>query len=107
MGDGQEATALSAPVSLAASFDTTLAGGYGKVIGQDEGARGYPVPYAPMVNIVRLPQGGCDYETLGEDPQLAGAMAVENIKGIQRDQRRRGWQDAWPRTYSPRWTSGR
>ncbi|HEY3480692.1 MAG TPA: glycoside hydrolase family 3 C-terminal domain-containing protein, partial [Streptomyces sp.] len=71
------------PVSLAASFDTELAQRYGTVLGSEAKSRGYQVIYGPMVNIVRTPLGGRDFETLGEDPALAGNLAASEIRGIQ------------------------
>lgn len=81
--DGQPATALPSPVSLAASFDTALARSYGTVMGAEAKSRGYQVIYGPMVNIVRTPLGGRDFETLGEDPELAGDIGASEIRGIQ------------------------
>jgi beta-glucosidase len=81
--DGQPATALPSPVSLAASFDTELAKQYGTVMGTEAASRGYQVIYGPMVNIVRTPLGGRDFETLGEDPALAGDIGASEIEGIQ------------------------
>src|SRR5882757_2445068 len=81
--DGQPATALPSPVSLAASFDTELAEQYGTVMGTEAKSRGYQVIYGPMVNIVRTPLGGRDFETLGEDPELAGDIGASEITGIQ------------------------
>ncbi|MER6302521.1 glycoside hydrolase family 3 C-terminal domain-containing protein [Kitasatospora sp. NPDC001539] len=81
--DGQPATALPAPVALAAAFDPRLAAGYGDVLGREARARGYQVLYGPMVNIVRIPQGGRNFETLGEDPFLAGQLAAAEVRGIQ------------------------
>ncbi|MEV7599188.1 glycoside hydrolase family 3 C-terminal domain-containing protein [Kitasatospora sp. NPDC089797] len=81
--DGRPATALPAPVALAAAFDPALAARYGDVLGREARARGYQVLYAPMVNIVRVPQGGRDFETLGEDPYLAGQLAAAEVRGIQ------------------------
>lgn len=77
------ATALPAPVVLAASFDRTLATNYGKVIGMEGLARNQQVLLSPMVNMVRVPQAGRNFETLGEDPFLAGAMVAAEITGIQ------------------------
>jgi beta-glucosidase len=82
--DGQPATAMPSPVSLAASFDTELAKQYGTVLGSEAKSRGYQVIYGPMVNIVRTPLGGRDFETLGEDPALAGGIAASEITGIQK-----------------------
>ncbi|MER7754138.1 glycoside hydrolase family 3 C-terminal domain-containing protein [Kitasatospora sp. NPDC097643] len=81
--DGQPATALPAPVSLAAAFDPGLATTFGSVLGREARARGYQVLYAPMVNLVRVPQGGRNFETFGEDPYLAGRIAAGEVRGIQ------------------------
>ena len=37
----------------------------------------------PMLNLVRDPRGGRDYETFGEDPYLMGKMASVWIRGLQ------------------------
>ncbi|WP_255949972.1 beta-glucosidase family protein [Streptomyces odontomachi] len=81
--DGQPETALPSPVSLAATFNTRTAEGYGTVMGSEARYRGYQVIYGPMVNIVRTPLAGRDFETLGEDPQLAGDIAAAQIRAIQ------------------------
>ena len=36
-----------------------------------------------MVNIVRVPQGGRNFETLGEDPLLTSQLAAAEVFGIQ------------------------
>jgi len=77
------ATAFPAPVALAASFDPDLAYRYGKAIGRDGLARNQDVLLAPMVNIVRVPQAGRNFETLGEDPHLASRLVAEEVRGIQ------------------------
>ena len=38
---------------------------------------------APDVNVDRVPLDGRNYESLGEDPYLAGQTAVAEIDGIQ------------------------
>src|SRR5882757_5225960 len=81
--DGTPATALPAPVSLAASFDPALARQYGAVMGDEAARRGYETLYAPMINIVRIPEGGRNFETFGEDPALAGAIGTGEVEGIQ------------------------
>ncbi|MDT8397772.1 MAG: glycoside hydrolase family 3 C-terminal domain-containing protein [Pseudomonadales bacterium] len=77
------ATALPAPIALAASFDADLAFRYGASIGREGLARHQNVLLSPMVNIVRVPQAGRNFETLGEDPHLAAVMVGAEIKGIQ------------------------
>jgi beta-glucosidase len=82
---GRPATALPAPVALAATFSPDLARRYGQVIGQDGRALRQDVMLAPMVNIVRVPQAGRNFETLGEDPLVASALVAAEIEGIQRE----------------------
>jgi len=77
------ATALPAPVALAATFDTGLARRYGSVMGTEARALGVDVLLAPMVNLVRVPEAGRNFETFGEDPLLAARMATAQIRGIQ------------------------
>jgi beta-glucosidase len=77
------ATALPAGLALAASFDRDLAGAYGDVLGAEARDRGVHVLYGPAVNIVRHPFGGRSFEYLGEDPYLAGELAVPYVRGVQ------------------------
>ena len=77
------ATAMPSPVALAASFDPALAEQYGNVIGVEARALDQDILLSPMVNIVRTPQAGRNFETLGEDPFLAGKLVSSEIKGIQ------------------------
>jgi beta-glucosidase len=79
----QPATALPAPVALASTFSPELAKQYGQILGRDARARYQNVLLAPMVNIVRVPQGGRNFETLGEDPLLAGSLVAPEIEGVQ------------------------
>lgn len=79
----QPTTALPAPVSLAATFSPTMASDYGKVLGREAYATTIDVLYAPMVNLVRVPQAGRNFETLGEDPFVVAALAVAETRGIQ------------------------
>jgi beta-glucosidase len=78
------ATALPAPVALAATFDPAMAYRYGVVEGTETLDVGHNLLEAPDVNIVRVPQGGRAFENYGEDPYLAGQLATANIRGIQR-----------------------
>jgi beta-glucosidase len=81
--DQPSATALPAPVALAASFDTGLARDYGVVEGRETANVGHSLIEAPDVNMVRVYQNGRAFENYGEDPYLAGQLAVANIDGIQ------------------------
>jgi beta-glucosidase len=77
------ATALPAPLALAASWDTSLANDYGSVIGNEAKILGNDMVEGPDMNLARVPQNGRTFENLGEDPLLAGTIAANEIQGIQ------------------------
>ncbi|MFF5103528.1 beta-glucosidase [Streptomyces sp. NPDC000134] len=77
------ATALPAPVLLAAAFDPDLARRYGQVIGREGRALGQDVLLSPMVNLIRTPYAGRNFETFAEDPLLAADLVAAEIEGIQ------------------------
>ncbi len=79
----EPATGLPAPVALAATFDPDLAREYGRIMGREGLARGQDVLLAPMVNIVRVPYAGRNFETLGEDPFLVATLVAEEVRGVQ------------------------
>lgn len=76
-------TAYPASILSAATWDTTLVNSLGVALGKDARARGVHILLAPGVNIYRAPMGGRNFEYFGEDPYLAGRMAVNYIKGVQ------------------------
>lgn len=84
-GKGHEgpATALPAPIALAASFDPKMGALYGKVCGIEAADYSCNMIEAPCFNIARVPQGGRAFEGYGEDPYLAGKTAVPVILAIQ------------------------
>ncbi|MGD0695757.1 MAG: glycoside hydrolase family 3 C-terminal domain-containing protein [Terriglobia bacterium] len=73
----------AAGIGLAASWDTELAQRLGAAIGQDARARGVNFLLGPGVNIYRAPVNGRNFEYYGEDPYLAGRIAVHYIQGVQ------------------------
>ncbi|MFI1812457.1 glycoside hydrolase family 3 C-terminal domain-containing protein [Streptomyces sp. NPDC020422] len=79
----RRATALPAPVMLAAAFDPALARAYGRVIGHEGRALGQDVLLSPMVNLIRTPYAGRNFETFSEDPLLSADLVAEEIRGIQ------------------------
>jgi len=82
-GPQLRATALPAPIALAATWDPEAARQYGKLAGEETLALGSVLLEAPDINIVRVPQGGRTFETFGEDPWLTSRMTVASIEGIQ------------------------
>jgi beta-glucosidase len=77
------ATALPAPISLAATWDVGAARAYGAIIGKEARALGYGLLEGPDVNVMRVPQNGRTFEAFGEDPYLDGQIAVQVVEGIQ------------------------
>ncbi|HEX3923555.1 MAG TPA: glycoside hydrolase family 3 C-terminal domain-containing protein [Streptosporangiaceae bacterium] len=84
VGDGVSGvTQLPAGVSLAATWDRSLATRYGAVIGSEERAKGTMVNLGPTVNIDRDPRWGRSFETYSEDPYLNAALVAPEIGGVQ------------------------
>ncbi|WP_210585981.1 beta-glucosidase [Streptomyces sp. GESEQ-35] len=79
----KHATALPAPVLLASAFDPALARRYGQVIGREGRALGQDVLLSPMVNLIRTPYAGRNFETFSEDPLLSSDLVAAEIEGIQ------------------------
>jgi len=76
-------TQLPAGVSLAASFDPSLANAYGQVLGAEQAGKGTTVDLGPTINIVRDPRWGRAFEAFTEDPYLNGQLGDAEITGIQ------------------------
>ena len=77
------ATALPAPIALAATWDPELAHAYGKLEGEESRSLGSQLFESPDINIARVPQGGRVFESFGEDPYLDSRIAVAAIEGVQ------------------------
>jgi beta-glucosidase len=78
-----KATAMPAPLGIAATFDPAAAHRDGAVVASEVKAKGNDVVFAPTVNIMRTPLGGRTFEGYGEDPLLAARMGVGWIEGAQ------------------------
>jgi beta-glucosidase len=77
------ATALPCGLSLASSWSPELAETAGAMIGAEARAKGFNCLLAGGVNLTREPRNGRNFEYLGEDPLLAGALCGASIRGIQ------------------------
>ncbi len=82
-GPQKPATAMPAPIALAATWNPALAREYGKLEGEETRSLGSQLFEAPDINIARVPQGGRVFESFGEDPFLTSRIAVADIEGIQ------------------------
>jgi len=78
-----KATALPAPIALAASWNLTAAEQYGDMLGREAWSTGHNVLFGPGMDIARIPSYGRLFESLGEDPRLTGQMAARYIHGLQ------------------------
>ena len=76
-------TAMPAPVGLTASFDRNAAQLFGRVVGDEGLATNQDVWLGPMTNAVSFITAGRNFETLGEDPYLAGELLGPEVKGVQ------------------------
>ncbi len=79
----EKSTAFPAGVAMAASWDPDLVSRIGAAIGREAKAHGRDVLLGPCLNIHRVPQGGRNFESFGEDPYLASRMAVAYVRGVQ------------------------
>ncbi len=77
------ATALPPGCALSATWNPELAQACGTVIGEEACMRGKNVLLGPGMNIIRTPLCGRDYDYFGEDPWLAGRIAVGYVRGLQ------------------------
>ncbi|PFG93875.1 beta-glucosidase [Saccharopolyspora erythraea NRRL 2338] len=78
----QPAIAMPAPVALASAFDDRLAHEYGTVLGREGRAFEQDIILGPMVNNIRVPQAGRNFETFSEDPLVTARTAAAQIRGI-------------------------
>ena len=76
-------TAFPCELAAVATWDTSLMYAFGNALGQEFADKGANVVLAPMLILARVPQGGRNFESIGEDPELAYAMAFAHISGVQ------------------------
>ncbi len=64
----RDVTLLPAPVAAASSWDPHLLNEFGRVLGQEQWAKGTNVALGPSIDVVRVPEWGRSFESYGEDP---------------------------------------
>lgn len=77
------ASAFPAGIAMGASFDPELVGSVAGAIALETLAQGRDMLLGPCLNITRVPQGGRNFESFGEDPYLTGRMAQAYVKAMQ------------------------
>ncbi|KXJ90096.1 glycoside hydrolase superfamily [Microdochium bolleyi] len=80
---GTKAACFPAAVSLAATFDRSVAHTIGAALAVEAQTKGASVLLAPTVCMHRDPRGGRNFEAFSEDPLLAGELAAAYISGLQ------------------------
>lgn len=78
-------TVFPALTALAATWNPEMSALYGKCIGEEARFREKDILLGPGVNIYRTPLNGRNFEYMGEDPYLAGEMAVPYIRELQKN----------------------
>lgn len=78
-----QVTAFPAPITLAASWDRDLVRRWGAAMAAEERGKGVMVQLGPMMNMVRAPAAGRNFESFGEDPFLAAELAAADVIGMQ------------------------
>ncbi|KAG9516691.1 putative beta-glucosidase, partial [Aureobasidium melanogenum] len=81
---GDFVSAFSAGVSVAATWDRSLAYTRGNDMGSEHRDKGVDVMLGPVVGpLGREPEGGRNWEGFSPDPVLSGILVAETVKGIQ------------------------
>ena len=78
-----DVTQLPSDIALSSTFSRSLALQYGTVIGAEQSAKGSAADLGPTINIDRDPRWGRTFESLSEDPKLAGQIGDNMIVGMQ------------------------
>ncbi|MCL4551285.1 MAG: glycoside hydrolase family 3 C-terminal domain-containing protein [Bacteroidetes bacterium] len=80
-----ESTAFPVSIAMSATWDPAQVEKVGSAIGREVKGHGRDIILGPCVNIARIPQGGRNFESFGEDPFLTSRMAVDYIRGVQKE----------------------
>jgi beta-glucosidase len=76
-------TSFPQGIAMTCTFDTGLMGRVGVALAEEFFAKNKYMLEGPMINMVRDPRGGRDWETFSEDPYLAARSAVSYCNGAQ------------------------
>lgn len=80
-----QSTAFPSGILMGATWNPELISKIGSAIAEEVKAKGRQVILGPCVNIARIPMGGRNFESFGEDPFLTSRIAVDYIKGVQKE----------------------
>ena len=80
---GSSATCTPCGTGLGATWDVDLVAEVAARIGAEAKRGGVDYLLGPVLNIVRSPLGGRDFESYSEDPRLAAELGVAYVTGMQ------------------------
>jgi beta-glucosidase len=78
-------TSFPQSIALAATWDPDLAGREARAIAEEARARGVRRVLCPVINVIRDARWGRVEETFGEDPLLTSRLAVDYVRGFERN----------------------
>ncbi|KUI72987.1 putative beta-glucosidase I [Cytospora mali] len=81
--NGVKAACFPCGTALGATFNLPLLEEAGRKMGAEAKSKGAHVILGPTINMQRSPLGGRGFESIGEDPVLAGLGAAALVSGIQ------------------------
>ncbi|KAI1389318.1 glycoside hydrolase family 3 protein [Hypoxylon trugodes] len=81
--NGVKAACFPCGTGLGATFNQELLEEAGRKMGEEAKVKGAHAILGPTINMQRGPLGGRGFESLGEDPFLAGLGAAAIVRGIQ------------------------
>ncbi|KAH8694614.1 glycoside hydrolase superfamily [Ilyonectria robusta] len=81
---GVPAACFPCGTALGATFSVPLLEEAGRLMGHESIAKGAHILLGPCINMQRSPLGGRGFESLSEDPVVAGLGAAAMIRGIQK-----------------------
>ncbi|EIP98974.1 beta-glucosidase-like glycosyl hydrolase [Opitutaceae bacterium TAV1] len=76
-------TCLPTAIGMGATWDPGLVERAGALLGRECRALGVGILLGPMINLIRLPVGGRNFEAWSEDPHHTARLATAFIHGIQ------------------------
>lgn len=78
-------TAYPSGIAMGATWNPELISLLGSAIAEEVKAKKRHVILGPCVNIARIPMGGRNFESFGEDPYLTSRITVDYIRGVQKE----------------------
>ncbi len=77
------ATAWPCQLAVVSGWDKSAMFAFGAAMATEFGGKGANLMLAPMLILARVPQGGRNFESIGEDPELAYHLAFAHVSGVQ------------------------